>query len=184
MKILVVDIETTGFNQETDAIVEIGMAIVDTDTSEVKLVFDHVIKDPKFELWKHKDAWIFQNTTLTSDEVVKAEPLETYFDEIQSYFDKYLMTAFNKVFDLRFLRHAGFVIKDTKCIMHTSTEYFNETFGNGNKKWPSVEKIYNQFFMENGEVYIEDHRAGADTLDEAKILLHLVKLKKEKKLIK
>jgi hypothetical protein len=37
---------------------------------------------------------------------------------------------------------------------------------------PSVEEIYNQFFMK-GQVYIEEHRAGADALDEGKILLWL-----------
>jgi hypothetical protein len=45
---------------------------------------------------------------------------------------------------------------------------------------PSVEEIYNQFFMKKGQVYIEEHRAGADALDEGKILLHMVKLKNKR----
>jgi hypothetical protein len=32
--------------------------------------------------------------------------------------------------------------------------------------------------------YIEEHRAGADAIDESRILLHMVKLKQEKRLIK
>lgn len=37
--------------------------------------------------------------------------------------------------------------------------------------------------MNNGEVYIEEHRAGADAMDEGKILLHMVELKEKKQLI-
>ena len=44
MKILVVDIETTGF-YPSDAIVEIGISLVDTVTRKVILVFDEVIKE-------------------------------------------------------------------------------------------------------------------------------------------
>ena len=40
MKILVVDLETTGFDSKTDLIVEISIALVDTDTKEIKMVFD------------------------------------------------------------------------------------------------------------------------------------------------
>jgi hypothetical protein len=72
MKLLVVDIETTGFFVNSDAIVEIGIALVDTVTKEIELVFDNVIKHDKFNSNKHKNAWIFQNTTLTVEDVEKA----------------------------------------------------------------------------------------------------------------
>ena len=122
MKILVVDIETTGF-YPSDAIVEIGISLVDTVTRKVILVFDEVIKEKKFTKWKHKNAWIFQNTTLTVEDVMKANSLEYHKPEIQALFDKYKMTAYNKSFDLRFLRKAGFVIDDIKCLMKSATEY-------------------------------------------------------------
>jgi len=35
MKLLVVDLETTGFYTKTDAIVEIGIALVDTETKQI-----------------------------------------------------------------------------------------------------------------------------------------------------
>lgn len=182
MKILVVDIETTGF-YPSDAIVEIGISLVDTKTKKIELVFNKVVKDKKFIKWKHKNAWIFQNTTLRVEDVDKAKSLEFYSNEIQGLFDKYPMTAFNKPFDLRFLKAAGFKMNDIKCLMATATQYSKLKDKNGNKKKPSVEEIYNQFFMKNGEVYIEEHRAGADAMDEGKILLHMVELK-EKKLLK
>lgn len=180
MKILVVDIETTGF-YPSDAIVEIGITLVDTKTKKSKLVFDEVIKEDKFSKRKHKNAWIFQNTTLTVEDVEKAKSLEHYRPKLQKLFDQYCMTAYNKSFDLRFLRKAGFEIKDIKCLMKGATEHSKLKDKNGRVKKPSVEEIYNQFFRTKKNIYYEEHRAGADSLDEAKILLHMVKLKLKKK---
>jgi len=64
MKIIVLDIETTGFNRYSDAIVEVGMVLVDTNTKEITHLFDKVVKDKLFDEVKHKDAWIFSNSTL------------------------------------------------------------------------------------------------------------------------
>ena len=183
MKILVVDLETTGFYANSDAIVEVGIALVDTKTKKVKLVFDKVVKHKKFSESRHKNSWIFKNTTLTPKDVLKAKPLETYKDEIQGLFDKYPMTAYNKSFDIRFLTAAGFKMNDVKCLMHTAKQYSKLKNKSGGVKMPSVEEIYNQFFMKKGEVYIEEHRAGADAVDEGRILLHMVELK-QKRLVK
>jgi len=184
MKLLVVDIETTGFYVNSDAIVEIGITLVDTKTKEIKLVFDNVIKHGKFKESKHKNAWIFKNTTLTVEDVLKANSLNSYYKEIQSLFNKYPMTAYNKSFDIRFLSAAGFKMKDTKCLMKTAKQYSTVKNKSGGLKVPSVEDMYNQFFMDKGKVYVEEHRAGADAIDESKILLHMVDLKSEKKLVK
>jgi DNA polymerase III epsilon subunit-like protein len=183
MKLLVVDIETTGFYVQSDAIVEIGIALVDTVTKEIELVFDNVIKHDKFNSKRHKNAWIFQNTTLTVEDVEKAKSLDDYKEEIQGLFDKYKMTAYNKAFDLRFLKEAGFQMSDVKCLMHTATQYSEYKDKNGKTKKPSVEEIYNQFFMKSGDVYVEEHRAGADAKDEAKIMLHMVGLKGSKPML-
>lgn len=183
MKLLVVDIETTGFYVQSDAIVEIGIALVDTVTKEIELVFNKVIKHDKFNSKRHKNAWIFQNTTLTVEDVEKAKSLDDYKEEIQALFDKYKMTAYNKSFDLRFLNAAGFKMSDVKCLMQTATQYSEYKDKNGKTKKPSVEEIYNQFFMKDGELYVEEHRAGADALDEAKIMLHMVGLKGSKPML-
>lgn len=183
MKLLVVDIETTGFYVHSDAIVEIGIALVDTVTKEIELVFDNVIKHDKFNSKTHKNAWIFKNTTLTVEDVENAKCLNTYKEEIQGLFDKYKMTAYNKAFDLRFLKEAGFKMSDVKCLMHTATQYSEYKDKNGKTKKPSVEEIYNQFFMKSGDIYVEEHRAGADAKDEAKIMLHMVGLKGSKPML-
>lgn len=176
MKLLVVDIETTGFNANIDAIVEIGITLVDTKTKETTLVFDKVIKDKKFNPEIHSNSWIFQNTTLTADDVINANSLESYFDEIQALFDKYKMTAYNKSFDIRFLTAAGFKLTDVECLMKAAKRYSNYMI-NGRVKIPSVEEIYNQFFVKDDNPYIEKHRAGSDAIDESNILLHMVGLK-------
>jgi DNA polymerase III alpha subunit (gram-positive type) len=183
MKLLVVDIETTGFYAQSDAIVEIGIALVDTVTKKIELVFDNVIKHDKFNSKRHKNSWIFQNTTLTVEDVENAKPLDDYKEELQALFDKYKMTAYNKSFDLRFLKAAGFQMNDVKCLMQTATQYSEYKDKNGKTKRPSVEEIYNQFFMKNGEIYVEEHRAGADAKDEAKIMLHMVDLKGSKSML-
>lgn len=95
MKLLIVDLETTGLSSKYDAIVEIALVLVDTKTGETEKVFDKVVKHPKWNPYKHKNSWIFQNTNLTPQEVSKANPLEDYREEIQGWFDKYKLTAFN-----------------------------------------------------------------------------------------
>lgn len=183
MKILVVDIETTGFVVKWDIITEIGIALVDTDTGKIDLVFDNVVKHWKWNPKKHKYGWCFKNTSLTVEDVEKAKTIASYKNEIQRLFDIYPMTAYNKSFDIRFLSSCGFKMNDVKCLMKTAKEYSKYKTKTGAKKTPSVEEIYNQFFMKDGEVYVEQHRAGVDVMDEAKILLHMVELKKQKQLI-
>lgn len=56
MKLLVVDTETTGLDITSDAIIEIGAALVDTETGEIKLVFDKPIRDKYWNPKLHKDA--------------------------------------------------------------------------------------------------------------------------------
>ncbi len=179
MKLLVVDLETTGF-LPWDAIVEIGIVLVDTTTKTSKLVFDHVVKDKKFNAQKHKDAWIFKNTTLSASDVECAKPLSYYHKQLQVLFSTYPMTAYNKTFDIRFLKAAGFELDDVKCLMMTAKQYSTFKDKLGRIKKPTVEEIYNQFFMKDGKVYVEQHRAGADAIDEAKILLHMVELKSQR----
>ena len=181
MKILVLDIETTGFSSDTDAIVEIGMVLVDTKTNEMEIVFDEIVKEPKFNPIKHKNAWVFKNSTLTPEIIEKGNSLDSYKQTIQKLFDKYPMTAFNKSFDIRFMTAVGFKMNDIKCLMKSSANVVKETRKDGKfKAKVSVESVYNKFFRKNTDnVYIEKHRAGQDAIDEAEILLHLVKLKKE-----
>ena len=175
MKIAVVDIETTGFVTDTDAILEIGITLVDTATQKLELIFDKVILDPVFEITRHNNAWIFQNSDLKPVDVLNADTLETLTPELQAIFDKYKVTAHNKPFDLCFLRSRGFVIDDVKCIMKSCRENKLVLDHTGKTKAPSVEEVYSVFFPH--EQYIEKHRGGDDSLHEGKILLKLCDIK-------
>lgn len=177
MKIIVLDIETTGFNSKLDAIVEIGMVLTDTNTKEKKVIFDQVVKDPLFDEEKHKNAWVFNNTSLKVEDVVNAKPIEYYRNELQSLFNKYGMTAFNMKFDASFMEERGFKLKRTKCLMEASRPYNKNLDARGNKKMPKVPEIYAQFFPESN--YDEIHRGCDDAFHEADILLKLVELKSE-----
>jgi len=183
MKILVADLETTGFTPYSDAIVEIGLALVDTETKEIDIVFDKIVKHKNFDSEKHKGSWIFQNTNLNWSDVEKAEPLSSYHAEIQTLFDLYPITAYNKSFDMKFLSASGFKFTHVKCLMAAAIEF--STYINAKKvpKRVSMENMYNEFFSKDGDVYVEKHRAGADAKDEAKMLLHLVRLKDSKLLV-
>ena len=175
MKILVLDIETTGFITTTDAVVEIGMVVVDTDTRKIRTVFNKVVKDKVFDKAKHENAWIFQNSNLTVKEVENAKTLSEYMPKIQKLLDKHPVTAFNKAFDLRFLKDRGFTFTDIKCLMHSSAPHCKLKNKIGGKKNPSVQEAYDIFFPKNK--YMEKHRGADDAKHEAKIMLHLCDLK-------
>jgi DNA polymerase III epsilon subunit-like protein/uncharacterized protein (DUF3820 family) len=170
-KVLIVDIETTGFNQHRDAIVEIGIVLVNLKTKKIKTIFDKVVKDVLFDLQKHNNAWIFDNSSLTLEDVIAAKPLNSYRNEIQKLFDKYPITAFNKAFDVRFLSARGFTFTETECLMKLSSHYTELKKVNGSKKLPSMEEAYNHFYPNEG--YCEKHRGLDDALNEAKLLLKM-----------
>ncbi len=71
MKLLVIDIETTGLDINSDAIIEIGAALVDTETGEINLVFDKPVKGKYWDSKLHKDAWIFSKSNLTIKDITK-----------------------------------------------------------------------------------------------------------------
>ena len=175
MKIAVLDIETTGFITTSDAILEIGITLVDTNTNEIKTIFNKVIHDPTFDRFRHKNAWIFNNSDLKISEVLKAPSLEELREELQTIFSTYKITAHNKPFDLRFLRSRGFIIDDIKCLMQSCRQYKLVLNPNGKPKAPSVEEVYQVLFPT--ENYIEKHRGGDDSIHEAKILLKLCEIK-------
>ena len=175
MKIAIIDIETTGFIVTMDAIVEIGIVLVDTDTKEITKIFDSVVKDENFNPKIHKHSWIFDNSDLEISDVINANPLEMHRTTLQTIFDTYHVTAFNKAFDLRFLRSRGFTLRDITCLMKSSKSYGIVLYEDGSHKPPSVEEAYSALFPD--DFYIEAHRGGDDAMHEAKILLKLCDIK-------
>lgn len=99
MRITVLDTETTGLNgYPNDVVVQIGAATLDIDTMIVEKRFEYLIAhEPEF---LPKDAWVFQNTTITRDSVIDAEANEA---EMGIYLNVELMdeklTSYNVPFD-------------------------------------------------------------------------------------
>ena len=169
MKIVVLDIETTGWLDKGGLIVEIGALILDLENGEVIPVYDQLIKEEGFNE-SHKDSWIFDNSSLTWDLVNNSGvPIEK--ELLQDLFNQYPVTAYNKAFDLGFLRSRGFVFpSEFECPMIVLTPIMKLPSKNGysDYKWPSVIEATKWLFPD--KEYNEEHRGLSDAIDEAKII--------------
>ncbi len=156
-----------------DLILEIGIVKLDLETGDTKINFDSHVREPTFGD-KHKSSWIFKNSDLKFEDVEKAPLLEELKQEIQEIFHKCYITAFNKSFDLGFLKARGFEFPDElPCIMLTSTNICRipSRYNRRGYKWPSAQEAWD-FFFPNSD-YIEKHRAADDAIHEAKILYEI-----------
>jgi DNA polymerase III epsilon subunit-like protein len=172
MKIAILDLETTGFSSSLDCIVEMGMVELDLKTGDRKPLYNKIIKEPHYSE-SHKKSWIYTGSSLTHEEVMAADPLDK--DTIQDLFTKYRATAFNKSFDMRFLKERGFIVDELPCPMRVATPILKlpKKRGNGYKN-PNVTEAY-KMLVGNKE-YIEEHRGFQDAMDEAEIVYELYKM--------
>lgn len=180
--IAIVDIETSGFQNQGGLIVEIGIVGLNLETGIVTDEFNAIVKEDSFgkKHSKHPYGWIFQNSDLTYDDVLLANNLTSMLPDIQNIFDKYPLgaTAFNKRFDFGFLKSRGLTIKELPCIMLTAAPVVDlpPKLGSSNAKWPRVEEAWEYFFPNTK--YKEAHRALDDAQHEALIVYELYKLGK------
>ena len=169
-KIIVIDIETTGLNPKSDLILEIGIIKLNLDTGNTKIIFDSYVKEPALGD-EHRNCWIFENSDLNFEKVEKAPLFDDLRQEIQYIFLKYPVTAFNKSFDLGFLKSRGFEFpNELPCIMLTATDIVQIVVEWG-YKYPTCQEAWNYFFPNID--YIEKHRAADDAVHEAQILYEM-----------
>jgi len=181
MKIAIVDIETSGFDQYKDHILELGIAILDIDNGKIKKAFDNTIYENGYHSnGNGPDSWIYHNSSLTYDEVINSQNLEDYRDEIQHILSNECdgLTAFNSSFDFKFLKHRGFQFQEQSCIMRACTPILDlpPAPGMNTPKFPKAQEAWDYFFPGTG--YIEEHRGYADAEMEAKILYEVIKMEK------
>lgn len=169
MKIAVIDLETTGFLPK-GLIVEVGITELDLETGETKLIYNELVKEEGFNE-SHKNSWIFQNTDLKFEDVLKANPLDK--ETIQNILNQYKTSAFNKKFDFAFLRARDFEINELPCIMYSASNTVGAKNKNGGKKAPNVQEAWDYFFPDSD--YKELHRGGDDSVHEAMIAYELYK---------
>lgn len=174
-KILVLDIETTGFLNEGGSIVEIGAVELDLSTGDITEVYNSICRE-KMLTAKHRDAWIFKNSDLTVEAVRDAKSFEMVKFEFQQVIDKYPAgaTAFNRSFDFNFLSSRGVkFLKALPCPMLLATDICKLPNKNGYSgyKWPKVEEAFAHFFPDVH--YKEKHRGADDAFYEATIVHQL-----------
>ncbi len=175
MKILVIDIETTGFLNQGGKIVEIGLVELCLKTGDKKIVFDKVV-NPEIDKKDIENSWIVKNNYMKTDEILKGVLFDSIKDELQNVIDKYPdgATAFNRQFDFDFLESYGIEFPEKlPCPMLKSTNICKLPNQNGysNFKWPKVEEAYKHFFPKSE--YVELHRGADDAYHEADIVMAL-----------
>lgn len=175
-KILIIDIETTGFLQQGGKIVEVGIVELDLSNGDKKIVFDQVTHEKGITREEVENSWIVKNSTLTIEEIRNSKPLHVIQPEIQSLINQYSLgaTAFNNAFDFGFMENRGFIFhKKLPCPMKLSTNICKIQTSRG-YKWPKVEEAHKHFFGEVG--YVEAHRGADDAFHEADIVYELYKM--------
>jgi len=173
-KILVLDIETTGFSHDKDCVLEVGMVELDLTTGKVKSLLDLVFRERHLSA-RHHNAWIFENNFMTLEEVREAPLFEEKKAAIQKMLNRYdYMAAWNSDFDSKFLISRGFNLPEVlPCPMKSSASWFGipNKWGKPNK-WASVDEAWKRLFGEDTG-YEEIHRGADDAEHEAKIMYEL-----------
>lgn len=177
-KILIIDIETTGFLNAGGKIVEIGIVELCLATGQRKIIYDKVCHETGITKDEVASSWIVNNSTMTVDDIRHSENLGYLKPHIQSIIDAYPLgaTAFNNAFDFGFLEDRGFKFPvKLGCPMKLSTNIVKLPAKRGyGYKWPKVEEAWEFFFGDTG--YIEQHRGADDAYHEAAIVYELFKM--------
>ncbi len=176
MKILIIDIETTGFLNKGGKIVEVGIVELDLTDGKRKILFDKVTHERGITKAEVENSWIVNNSNLTVEDVRHSKRLDLLKPEIQQIIDQYPagITAYNRSFDLDFMESRGFRFpKKLPCPMLLSTDILKLPGKYGNYKWPKVEEAYDYYFSDND--YVEAHRGADDAMHEAEIVYELYK---------
>lgn len=169
MKIIVVDIETTGFLHDGGRIVELGAVSLDLDTGLREVVYDKIF-NPGLEREELEKSWIVSNGYMDADSIIAGVQFDDERAAIQTLIDSHDgVTAFNRNFDIPFLESYGITFpKLVPCPMLLSTPICKLPGRRGGFKWPKAEEAYKHFFPESD--YIEKHRGADDAMHEAEII--------------
>lgn len=176
-KILILDIETTGFQNQGGKIVEVGIVELCLETANRIILFDEVCHEQGITLEELEKSWIIKNSDLTPQMVKYSGSLESKRKRIDKILQDYPLgaTAFNNAFDFCFLESRGFAFpKKLPCPMKLATDICQLPSPRGGYKWPKVEEAHLHFFGDVG--YVEKHRGADDAFFEAEIVYELYKL--------
>ena len=171
-KFAVVDIETTHTNSLEGTIVEVGICCVDLENKKIIKLLDSIVRESNF---KNYNAWIFDNSSLTIEDVLNAPEWVEIQPKIIEIFKRFPVTAYSKLFDFTWLKHRGvYTVKELPDPMLESTNILKLLQLNpelGEYKWPKVEECWKYYFP--NIPYREKHRAYDDCIHEAAIIYEM-----------
>ncbi len=171
-EIAVVDIETTALYPEEGTIIEVGICKLNLIDGSITKLIDSLIYEGDFDKDRDAHAWIFQNSSLSVEEVIYAPDWELIRLKIREIFDRFPVVSYNTQFDIGWLKSRGiYPIKELPDPMLLATPVLklppqNPEFGD--YKWPSVQECWDHYFP--NIPYKEDHRAYDDCVHEAQII--------------
>lgn len=180
MEILVIDIETgvidpkkDPFDIDNNSICEIGVVKLNLDTGDIQTIFNRTCQDNHM---CSPSSWVFQNTSLTHDEVTASEHIHDLKDVIQDILNKNPVTSWSHDFDISLLEHPSrsFIIPvkfwDPKITLKNFLK-IPQSLGYG-YKWPKVQEAFEYFNPEKR--YEQTHRAIQDARMSAEIIFQAV----------
>ena len=168
MKLLIVDIETSGLDRANDDILELAAATVELSTGHGHMELDTLIQPVK----PYRDCWFTEHAGLTQKDFAGAPKFEDVRPQLQPFFDAYPATSYSCDFDMVFLNRYGIQWKHKwPCLMQTCTPILNLPGKYpGRPKFPSLDESCKFFFpdspVEHGST---EHRAFADARRGARI---------------
>jgi DNA polymerase III epsilon subunit-like protein len=181
MEILVVDLETAAHDPnksdlrdlKNSLIIEISIVLTNLETGKIEPVFNHVCREDRA---CSKDAWIFQNSSLTPEQVHGSSHFNEYKQEIQDLFNQYHATSWWQDYDFRRLEHhsRGLTIEKRfwDPVKALAPFLMLPPIRKTGYKRPKVEEAY-KYFM--GKRLDHPHRALDDARVEAEIIIKAVK---------
>lgn len=177
-EIFILDIETTHLKPESGAIVEVGIVKLNLVTGKVELLFNSLCRENGVKL--DEKAWIFNNSSLTVEDIHKAPAFDKIKGDIQNIINSFPLggTAYNSSFDFSWLESRGVEIPvklpDPMKVATPICKLPSRNRKRGQYKWPSVQEAWDYFFPRSK--YMEKHRGGDDALREAQIVLKLYQM--------
>ena len=184
--IYVLDTETTGLDgYPQDVVVDIAICRTDLRKGTVENVYSSIV-GYDVSKWNNarKNAWIFQNTDLTLDDVASAPDVTTVAADVRSILRDKNVSTFNTAFDLvKFLYREPWslknVIRESKCIMLASKNVCKIPGFYEDYKWPRLDEAYSMI-VEGDPANIcgnQTHRALSDAVMASHILIALHRMK-------
>jgi DNA polymerase-3 subunit epsilon len=178
-KIVIIDIETTGFNRDLDNIIEIGIVELDIKSGQIRTLFNSQVKDTNFDVSQHIDNTFIKTSGIDIYEISESISIKECEEDLQLIFDNYRCAAYNRTFDFGWLESRAFSIPmKLMDIMRFCIKSFPNC---GSFKFQDVYKFItnqpNDFITKylTRTYYKSNHRAIDDAICEAEVLFYLIK---------